>query len=67
MILTLCNFIHGKVKWKCMFQEALKLHVVDSSEEPVSLAQRTPEGPLQETTDTAENGNTVVIMSLLSY
>lgn len=49
-----------------MFQEALKLHVVDSSEEPVSLAQRTPEGPLQETTDTAENGNTV-IMSLLSY
>lgn len=50
-----------------MFQEALKLHVVDSSEEPVSLAQRTPEGPLQETTDTAENGNTVVIMSLLSY
>lgn len=49
-----------------MFQEALKLHVVDSSEEPVSLPQRTPEGPLQETTDTAENGNTV-IMSLLSY
>uniref|UniRef100_A0A671TVR1 MAX dimerization protein MGA a n=1 Tax=Sparus aurata TaxID=8175 RepID=A0A671TVR1_SPAAU len=42
-----------------MFQEALKLHVVDSSEEPVSLAQRTPEGPLQETTDTAENVETV--------
>ncbi|XP_036927400.1 MAX dimerization protein MGA a isoform X7 [Acanthopagrus latus] len=36
-------------------KEALKLHVVDSSEEPVSLPQRTPEGHLQETTDTAEN------------
>ncbi|KAM8737752.1 MAX dimerization protein MGA a isoform 5-T5 [Acanthopagrus schlegelii] len=44
-------------------KEALKLHVVDSSEEPVSVPQRTPEGHLQEITDTAENDKNLVVVA----